>query len=89
MAKKNFKTKGFSYHIENDRDTIKHIENQPNQSSYILNLVRKDMDGDNLELIVKKYVEELLENKEIKSVNKKANNISKDNIVDLLNIGML
>lgn len=62
------KTKGFSYDPEKDMDVIKHINKQQNGSQYIWDLVRKDMKSqeNNIEHIVKKYIEKYLKNFEIK-----------------------
>lgn len=87
MSRKNFKTKGFSYHIVKDADVINHIEKQINQSSYIWNLVRKDINKpDDIELIIKQYVDKLLNNKNIRFNDKKENNISPCDIDQLLGI---
>lgn len=85
---KQYNVKGFSYHIIRDADVIEHIKKQPNEANYIIGLIRADMnEPDDIELLVKKYVEELLKNKNIKLDNKKEGNISKDSVADLLNIG--
>lgn len=65
------KIKGFIYDTEKDKDIIEHIEKQPHQANYILNLVKKDMNKKNNEIehLVKKYVNELLKNKENKQNN--------------------
>lgn len=86
---KKYKVKGFSYHIEKDIDVIEYIKKQPNEANYIIGLIRSDMNktDNDIEALVKKYVEELLRDKSIQFEDKKEGNISKDNIADLLNIG--
>lgn len=82
------KVKGFSYNTEKDMDAIRYIEKQPHQANYIIGLVRADMNKvDDIELLVKKYVEKILKEKNIKVDNKKVDNISKDDIINLLNVG--
>ena len=82
------KVKGFSYDTEKDKDVIEHIEKQPHQANYIIELIRKDMNNknDKIEELVKKYVKEILKNKniELKEKNKR---VSKDDVMDLLSIG--
>lgn len=83
------KVKGFSYNTEKDKDVIEYIEKQPHQANYILNLIRKDMNKKNneLEYLVKKYVEELLKDKKMTIKTNQNDNITKENVMDLLNIG--
>lgn len=84
------KVKGFSYHVKDDEEVIKYIESQPNQSQYIWNLVREDMnkskDSKKIEQLVKKYVEKTLKDKEIEIKQNKSNKINKKEIDQLLNI---
>lgn len=82
------KVKGFSYDTEKDKDVIEHIEKQPHQANYIIGLVKKDMNNknDKIEELVKKYVKEMLEDKNIE-LKENNNKISKNDIMDLLNIG--
>ena len=83
------KIKGFSYNTERDMDVIKHIEKQPHQARYIIGLVRMDMGKvSDVELLVRKYVEEILKDRNINIDSKKVDNISKDDIANLLNIGV-
>lgn len=80
------KTKGFSYDDELDRDVIKQIEKQPHQANYIKSLIRADMykkDND-IELLVKKYVDKILEDKNLKADDKQK--IELNNVMDLLNL---
>lgn len=77
------KVKGFTYDTEKDKDVIEYIEKQPNQSRYIWNLVRQDMNKNSLENLVRQYVEEILKEKNIKLDQK---SITKNDIVQLLNI---
>mgnify|MGYP001159188863 CR=1 FL=1 len=81
------RTKGFAYDTETDKDVIEHIEKQPIQNKYIWDLVRSDMNksDDNIEELVKKYVEKILKGKNLE-VNSKSK-IELDNVMDLLNIG--
>lgn len=77
------KVKGFTYDTEKDKDVIEYIEKQPNQSRYIWNLVRQDMNKNSLENLVRQYVEEILKEKNIKLDQK---SITKNDIAQLLNI---
>lgn len=81
------KTKGFSYDSEVDKDVIEHIEKQPVQNKYIWGLVRADMNkSDNdIEKLVKKYVEKILKDKNLEIDNR--SKIELDNVLELLNIG--
>lgn len=81
------KTKGFAYDTEKDKDVIEHIEKQPVQNQYIWNLVRADMNklDNNIENLVKEYVEKILRDKNLE-INTKSK-IELDNVMDLLNIG--
>lgn len=84
------KTKGFSYDTEKDMDVINHIEKQPHQANYILELVRSDMfklkDTD-IEKMVKKYVREYCESLNLSSKEVEENKIGIGNVMDLLNLG--
>lgn len=82
------KVKGFSYDTEKDKDVIEHIEKQPHQANYIIELIRKDMNNknDEIEELVKKYVKEILKNKNIE-LKENNNRVSKNDVMDLLNIG--
>lgn len=53
--------KGFNFDTEEDKKIIEHIEKQGNQSSYIKELVKKDMEGNNLEELINKQVDKYLE----------------------------
>lgn len=77
------KVKGFTYDTEKDKDVIEYIEKQPNQSRYIWNLVRQDMNKNSLKNLVRQYVEEILKEKNIKLDQK---SITKNDIAQLLNI---
>lgn len=68
------KTKGFSYNPEKDNDVINHIDIQQNGSQYIWNLVRKDMEQNDIEIIIKKQIEKYLQGLDL-SVGKSKNNI--------------
>lgn len=89
MAKKDFKIKGFSYHIVNDADAINYIEKQPNQSSYILELVRNDMNCglNEIESLVKKYVKDMLKERNFEHSQYNNTKATKQDISQLLNIG--
>lgn len=82
------KTKGFSYDTKKDKDVIEHIEKQPIQNKYVWDLVREDMNQteNKLESMVKNYVDMILKSKNIKFEGKKENDISKDDVANLLNI---
>lgn len=82
------KVKGFSYDTEKDKDVIEHIEKQPHQANYIIELIRKDMNNknDKIEELVKKYVKEILKDKNIE-LKENNNRVSKDDVMDLLSIG--
>ena len=82
------KVKGFSYDTEIDKDVIEHIEKQPHQSNYIWSLVRADMSRSNsdMEHLVRKYVNEILKEKNIKGTIQETK-IKKTDIQQLLNIG--
>lgn len=82
------KTKGFNYDTEKDMDVIRHIAKQPNQSQYILDLVRKDMANKNsFENTIEKYVIKILRDKNIKvTENNSEIKINKKDINQLLNI---
>lgn len=81
------KVKGFSYDTEIDRSVIEHIEKQPIQNKYIWNLVRDDMNkSDNeIEELVRKYVEKMLKGMDIKKVE--GNKVDINSVMDLLNLG--
>lgn len=81
------KTKGFIYDDELDKDIIEQIEKQPHQANYIKSLIRADMNkqDDNIELLVKKYVEKILKDKNLKSEDNQE--IELNSVMDLLNIG--
>lgn len=82
------RVKGFSYDDELDKDVIEQIEKQPHQANYIKGLVRADMykkEGDDIEFLVKKYVEEILKDKKFKSYDEKS--IELDSVMDLINLG--
>lgn len=81
------KVKGFSYDTEKDMDIIKHIEKQPHQANYIINLVRKDIqqNSNEIENIVRKCVEKILKDKNIE-IKSNENSINKNDINQLLNI---
>lgn len=85
----NYKTKGFSYHIINDADIIRYIEKQPNQSSYVFNLVRQDMNKQDSEIekLVQKYVKEMIKESNINTGNINSAKATKHDISQLLNIG--
>lgn len=81
------KVKGFSYDTEKDKDIIEHLQKQPNQSQYIWSLVRQDMGKDNdIEKLVKMYVEEILKSKNIKFDDKNTN-ITQKSVMGLLSVG--
>jgi len=79
------KVKGFNFDTIKDRDVIEHIEKQPNQSSYIKELVRRDMNKEGIEEIVRKQIEKYLEGLEVK---RKDNDmpINADSIMDILRL---
>lgn len=91
MARKDYKTKGFSYHVVNDADVIKHIEKQPNQSSYIISLVRQDMNkqDNDIEKLVRKYVKEMLKENRVNIDSADNVKATKKDLEQLLNIGKM
>lgn len=84
------RTKGFSYDTETDMDVIKHIKKQPHEANYIWGLVRQDMNEDsdiNIKKLVKRYVEEILKEKNIPKVRPNGKPIAKMiDVQQLLNI---
>jgi len=79
------KTKGFSYDPEKDRDIINHINKQPNGSQYIWELVRKDMNSNSIEEIVKQQIEKYLHGINIPA-GIKSIDIDKNDIKDILDL---
>ena len=79
-------TKGFSYDTEKHMDVINHIEKQPHQANYIIELVRADMYkiGNDIEELVKKYVKKYC--KEVDSKEAEDTGIGIDSVMDLLNL---
>ncbi len=55
------KTKGFSYDPEEDRDIIEYLDKQQNFSMYIKELVRRDMQQNDIEEIVRRQIEKYLQ----------------------------
>lgn len=55
------RVKGFLFDIQKDKDIIEHIEKQGNQSKYIKDLVKKDMESKDLSLLIRKEVDKHLE----------------------------
>lgn len=62
------KVKGFSYDTDSDKDVIAFIDSKPkgSRSQYVWHLVRKDMNSESIESIIKKEIEKYLEGVEIK-----------------------
>ena len=54
------RTKGFSYDPEDDKDVIDHLNKQQNFSTYIKDLVRKDMKGNDIVEIINRQIEKYL-----------------------------
>lgn len=79
------KIKGISY-TEKDLDVIRHIEKQQNQSRYILNLVRQDMERKDLENIIAKKIEEYLDKIELNKSDNSKEEINTESIKDILNM---
>lgn len=79
------KVKGFSYHVEKDKDVIDYIKTKPNGSRYIKDLIRKDMSKDSIEEIVKKEIEKYLKGKNIAD-KKVVANVDTQNIMDILSM---
>lgn len=85
------KVKGFTYDVEKDKDVIEHINKQPNNSAYLIDLVRKDInrkDDLTLEIIrneIKKYIENNVKFDSFDRVDS-SNNLQEDlkNITDIL-----
>lgn len=57
------KVKGFNFDTIKDKIVLQHIEAQGNQSQYIKELVKKDLENENMEELVKIHVEKVLEEK--------------------------
>lgn len=60
------KVKGFGYDTVKDADVIAHIKKQPHEGQYIINLVRKDMNKEEInketiKKIIRKEIEKYLE----------------------------
>ena len=55
------RVKGFNFDTVDDKGIIEHIEKQGNQSNYIKELVKKDMKGSDMQELVRKAVDEYLE----------------------------
>lgn len=55
------KVKGFTYDTERDKEVIDYIDRQGNGSKYIWSLVKKDMEENNVETIVRRILNEHLE----------------------------
>lgn len=90
------KVKGFSYDTEKDKDIIDHIDDQPNGSKYIWNLVRKDIDNNQYKIkeIIKEEITKQLNNYNLESnrnrkketIEKEKNTIDTQAITDILNM---
>lgn len=81
------KVKGFSYDTEKDKDVIEHIEKQPLQNKYVWDLIRVDMNKseNEIEVLVEKYVREMLKGMDVKKVDD--NKVDINSVMDLLNLG--
>lgn len=55
------RVKGFNFDTVEDKSIIDHIEKQGNQSNYVKELVRNDMKGSDMQELVRKAVDEYLE----------------------------
>jgi len=77
------KVKGFSFDTEKDKEILEYIEKQPNMSSYIKELIRKDMRKESIDEIVRKQIEKYLEGFEIKKKDNDTN-INTASIMDIL-----
>ena len=55
------RVKGFNFDTVDDKEVIEHIEKQGNQSNYIKELVKTDMKGSDMRELVRKAVDEYLE----------------------------
>lgn len=81
------KTKGFAYDPENDKDIIDHIDNQPNRSQYIRELIRKDMKDNSIESIIQKCIERYLQNsKAAADLLQQSTNIDANDIQSILDL---
>lgn len=56
-----YKTKGFGYDTVKDKDVMDHIAKQGNGSLYIWTLVRKDMKDGDIQDLIKKEVDNYME----------------------------
>jgi len=77
------KVKGFNYDTIKHKSIIDHIKKQPNQSQYIWVLVERDMKN-NMEDIIRKYIDEYLRKTNIKTEQKTEINTS--SIKEILNM---
>lgn len=82
------KIKGISYDTNKDSYLINHIEKQQNQSKYILELVRKDMESKNIEILIEKKIKEIIGNIDltVDKVESKLDKFDTSGIGDILNI---
>lgn len=82
------KIKGFSYDTEKDKDVIDYIEKQPHQAKYIWNLVRDNMNqfDNEIENLVRKYIKEILKEKNIDINRTQEIKVTEKDISQLLNI---
>lgn len=71
------KVKGFSYDPVEDKDVIEHLNKQQNSSVYIKELIRKDMQNNSIEEIVRQQIEKYLQELDI-SAGAKGNGLSMD-----------
>ena len=58
------KVKGFAYDVVKDKEAIDHLGKQHNQSRYILDLIKEDMEGGNRK--IKELIEQVLKDKGIR-----------------------
>lgn len=86
------RVKGFGYDTEKDMDAIEHIDKQPHQGNYILNLVRADMNKKRLDKgsirdIVRKEIEKYLEDADVEIKTKeKLVSINAQEVMNILDM---
>lgn len=76
-----YKVMGFGYDTEKDKEIIKYIRSQPHIGSYIKDLVRKDMNKQDIDKIIEEKIKKYLEGIEIK--NKEVPEIDTSSIMEI------
>jgi len=79
------KVKGFSFNTINDKDVMDHLDEQTNQSGYIKELIRKDMNQNDIEEIIRKQIEKYLEGMQLKT-HEEAMPIDTAEVLNIMNL---